>query len=347
MSTLDWGIFLVAVIILAVSGLTILYNLVKGEHKTRLTDKYVWGLNIQVFYALSSFGTGLMAVMAASILLLEGGISLEILQISSSIALACMLAGIILMGIDLGRPSRIIKILQGKKFNSPLTLDFLALGLLVILSILLTAGVGATNPFAMKIWAYLALLASMLCMATHTLLVAPRFEAGFRSNPFFAAETLVCSIWSGIAILVLLTAGDPLQKSLISMMLVLSGASLIMGVSSAISISLGKGKLHTHKKVFILLTILSFLVLVISDLFSAGQGALVVAASLLTLAAVITEKSSSVLAVQKRPVVPAPYSSLESEPHYVPSFTEIGHLCFSIAMIFVIPYGVFILRIIA
>ena len=115
MSTINWAIFVVAAIILIISGLTILYNLIKGDHKTKLTDKFVWGLNIQIFYALSSFGAGLMAVMGATILLAGSNLPVLILQVGASIALACLLAGIIMMGIDLGHPARAIKILLAKK----------------------------------------------------------------------------------------------------------------------------------------------------------------------------------------------------------------------------------------
>jgi Ni/Fe-hydrogenase subunit HybB-like protein len=344
MSTINWAIFVVAAIILIISGLTILYNLIKGDHKTKLTDKFVWGLNIQIFYALSSFGAGLMG---ATILLAGSNLPVLILQVGASIALACLLAGIIMMGIDLGHPARAIKILLAKKVTSPLTLDFLATTLLVILSILLTIGVGTGTVAAMKIWAYLALLASMICLGSHTLLLASRFEAGFRSSPFNSAETLACSLWSGVAIMALISMGNAIQGAYVTMLLVFSLISLVKGICAAISTILGKDSIHTYKKAFIALASISALILIIGDLANINQGALVVIASLLSLAAVVTEKSASVLSVQKRSGLPAPFNSLEPEQRYVPSATEIVHLLFSIAMIAVIPYGVFILRFIA
>ncbi|NLP29793.1 MAG: polysulfide reductase NrfD [Clostridiales bacterium] len=343
MSTLDWIIFIVAAVVFVITGLSILYNMIKGHHKTRLTDKFVWGLNIQIFYALSSFGTGLMVVMSAIILIVGNEFPFKILQAGNSIALACILAGVIQMGIDLGKPARAIKVLLGGKFNSPLTIDFIALTVLMILSIIFIVGMGAASLAAMKVWAYLTILISVLCMSTHTLLVASRFESGFRSNSFFSAETLVCSIWSGMAIMILLSSGNPLTGVFVQLLLVLSAAGLITGFSSVIVSKLGKSEIHTHKKVFILLSAITFIILVIGDLAGIKQGGLVVLACLLTLAAVIVEKASSVIVIQQRPVIPAPFSNLDPKERYVPSMTEIGYLLFSIAMIAVIPYGVFLI----
>ncbi|NLY70228.1 MAG: polysulfide reductase NrfD [Clostridiales bacterium] len=344
MSTLDWIIFIVAAIVFVITGLSILYNMAKGgHHKTNLTDKFVWGINTQIFYALSSFGTGLMVVMSAIILLVGTEFLYSILQAGNSIAFACVLSGVIQMGIDLGKPQRAMKVLFGKKFNSPLTIDFIALTVLMILSIIFIVGMGSASLAALKIWAYLTTLISVLCMSTHTLLIASRFEPGFRSNPFHSAETFVCSIWSGLAIMTLLSLGNPLTEVFVKMLLVFSAASLIKGISSVIALNLGKSEIHTHKKAFILLSAITFIILVIGDLAAIRQGGLVIVACLLTLAAVIVEKGASVIVVQKRPVIPAPYNKFDPKERYVPSKTEIGYLLFSIALIAVIPYGVFLI----
>ncbi|MBE6032575.1 MAG: hypothetical protein IJO79_01785 [Firmicutes bacterium] len=343
MTPLSWGIFIVAAVVFIIGGLTILYHLVFGLDKTGLTDKYPWGLNIQGFYALSSFGTGLLAMMSALVIFMGAAFPVEIFRLGASIALALLLAGIFLMGADLGKPTRAMKIATGGRPNSPLFIDFVTLIVLVILSLILTCGLGTGSAMGMKAWAYITLLIAVLCMSAHTMLIAPRLAAGFKGSPFFAMETVILALWGGTAILAVMTKNDAASNEIVLPILtVLSAIALILALSAKIAGSLADKKVHNGA--FVGLALIALILMIVWDLTAASPIIWIVAA-VLAVIAVFVEKCESLLIQQMHFMTDGPHQyDLETKPSYKPHATEIGNLLCGIAFVVVLPYVVIIIR---
>ncbi len=338
-----WGILIIAVVIFILGGLTILYHLVFGLDKTALTDKYTWGANIQGLLAFSAFGNGLLTLISALIILVGADMPAVVVQWGAAIALGCLIAGIVVMGADLGVPMRALKIATGGRPNSPLFIDFVTMILLVILSLVMifvlsTGGVGSIA--VLKAVAYITLIISVLFMSSHTLLVVPKFAAGYKGAPFFSLETVVCALWSGAAILAIICklTVPGLNAFVLPIMSVMTVIALITGFSSRISASLAGNK--SHNTAFVGLALISMILMIVWDLTAANEFIWILAA-VLAVIAVYVEKSDSLIYNQMHFMTEGPHQfELEEKPSYKPTMTEIGNLLCGVGLIVLIPYVV-------
>jgi hypothetical protein len=243
-------------------------------------------------------------------------------EIGSAVALGCLAAAGLLLGSDLGKPFRGLKILTGNNFASPLTWDFYMLSVCGVLDLLFLIGLIPTKgPLAIA-WAVLCLLATLGYVMVHTLFFLSRVGAGFRSQPFLGLDTLAQSLWGGMALVNLIGLASGLAIFHIGkLLLALSCLSLIPLVGSHIASLSIKSREMEQKKIILLdaliLALLAFILMVAPE----SKGLLAIM-SVLILVAVFLEKSHLMRQYQVKPTLPLPYSRYEDAPEYSPTATE-------------------------
>lgn len=341
MHWINWIILGIAVVLTGAGGLAILYQLFNGLNRTGLNDRYVWGLNIQGFFTLSSYAAGILTIISAWILMGlpdPGGIFVP----AGTLAFGFLISSQILLGSDLGRPLRALYILKGRNFVSPLTWDFVTLMILTVCSFFLMFNLVPQNEFFVKGWALVTLLASLLCIVVHTIFFIPKVEAGYNSHPFSSLDIFAGSIWSGAAVMVLMSTGLDLQKTFLGFLLVFSIIVFASSAGAFIASKLGRTE---HKNVkFLVINGVIILGLVAENLVlkeGLFAGSII---AVLVLFAVFIEKYDLVTEYQGKPSLPLPYSMFEKIAPYKPSVFELGSLvaCFSLSV--VIFYAVYIFK---
>lgn len=339
---MHWIILGVAVLLTGLGGLSILYQLVKGHNRTGMNDRYVWGLNIQGFFTLSSYAAGIMALISAWILI---GLpdATSIFAPAATLAFGFLIGAQILLGSDLGRPLRAMLILKGRNMISPLTWDFITLMILTVFSFLFMFGLIPQNHFIISVWAIVTLLVSIMCIAVHTMFFLPKVEAGFNSHPFTSLDIFAASIWSGVAILLLLSIGTRFYDAINGLLIVFSLIVFSSSAGAFITAKLGKAVHRNVKSLLINAVIILALLadkLVIKDEIILGPWI-----AMLVLVAVFIEKFDMVTEHQGKPSLPLPYSRFEIVEKYRPSIFELGSLVASVSLSVVIFYAVTILKI--
>lgn len=339
---IHWILFGILVIMFCASGLGIVYQFVYGLNKTALNDRYVWGLNIQGFFLLSSLGTGILIILAAAVIFMGRDYPVLLFQFGSSIAFSCLLGAQLLLGTDLGKPLRSMRILIGKNPTSPLTIDFFTLAILTLLSIVFVFGILMNYNALLKIWAYAVLLTSLLCLAAHSLLFAVRVPAGYNSQPFLSATIFASSLWGGSAILSLSTVGEPINRSFLATLSIITAFIFVLGLSAMISARLGGRKPTT-----MFLSVSSGLVLLLligKDIIFKELILLDLLVSILPIPILFIEKYLIVIHFQKDPVLPAPYCKFESLTSYRPTVLEIANIICGLSLVGVSIYAILIFK---
>ena len=364
MSVIHWIIFVLFALIFIASFLTVLYPMVFGLSKTNLSDRYNWGLNIQGFFFLSTVGCGILAVLAiqtitTSISFIDGNPfgNLSEDRLAGAIAFACLISAQLLMASDLGKPQRAFKIIVGRNFRSPLTLDFISLLALTVLSFIFMLGIGRVSVFSVSafstLWAYATLFFALLCIFAHVMLFSLKVAPGFGSKSFDAISMISSGLWSGTAVLMILWAippwwglspGFPFNWFILATLFV-----FVTQLAIILSSLFAKQKPHN-----LVLAGLSFVVL----LYAVGRGLIQtglwtggvtffivdIAVCLFALFAVFLDKILSVIHYQKDAVLPAPYSMYDKAKSYKPSFLEIGNLVAAFSLVVCITYAVVIFK---
>jgi molybdopterin-containing oxidoreductase family membrane subunit len=318
-----WVVITLSLLLSILWGIMFLRQMKSGLTKTALDDKFTWGLYVQGFFFFSALAGGILIFVAVARLF-----SLEMLDplvgIGAAVSFGCLAAAGLLLGSDLGKPFRGMRILIGKNFASPLTWDFYMLSCCAILNILFLLGLVPPKGAAATIWSVLCLIAALGFVMTHTLFFLSRVEAGFRSQPFLGMDTLAHSLWGGTALINLIaiatrTGPIPLTKLLI----VLTVFTLVPLVGAQIAYLSNKRKGFSQKKTLAMdAAILVFLVLLqVLDPQSMVLSAIL---SLLILLAVFLEKSHLMRQYQIKPTLPAPYSRYDEVPDYAPTANEWG-----------------------
>ena len=379
MSVFDWVLFVTFALIFIASFLTVLYPMVFGLSKTNLSDRYNWGLNIQGFFFLSTVGYGILAVLAiqtiapsviflGDILFSEFVLNvrtfgvLSINSLAGTIAFACLISAQLLMASDLGKPQRAFKIITGKNLKSPLTLDFISLVALTILSFVFMLGIGGVSVESVHgismLWAYTTLFFALLCMFAHVMLFSLKVTPGFDSKSFDAISMISCGLWSGTAILTLLWK-PPLYWSVSGLgpfpLASFNGFLIITIIVFTTQIAIILNSLFVKQKPHnLILTGLSFVVLIYivgRDFIRIDScvGEVIfhfadIAICLLALLAVFLDKILSVINYQKDAVLPAPYSMYDKAKSYKPSLLEIGNLVAAFSLVVCITYAVVIFK---
>lgn len=328
-------------------GAGILQQLIHGFKKTNLSDHYVWGIYVQGCFFLSSLAAGVLIIISAMILLNIEGIS-KPTEKGSILAFSLLIGSQILLGIDLGKPSRAILMLKSKNFHSPLTWDFYTLGSATVLCLIYYLSVLPQSRSALLTWSLLSLIIAYLCLSVHTMFFLSRAKGGYQSNAFSGLETLLSSLLGGTALLLL----SGFQFPLTGLLLIL--AVLLLGTTAAHKIALlkqnhkGKSELILNLVIVLLLSAEQFAEYLLPAGAAATQTAagsvLALTAAAASLVLVFIEKFNAVILPQQESILPEPYNQFQNKSPYRPSFKEINVLVGCFAICALIGYGLFYMK---
>jgi Ni/Fe-hydrogenase subunit HybB-like protein len=321
MVMISWFIVFLALLISGLWAVMFFRQLRSGLAQTALEDHFAWGLYVQGFFFFSALAGGILIFMAVATLF-ELRTIRALIETGAAVSLGCLAAAALLLGSDLGKPFRGIRIMTGKNFASPLTWDFYMLALCGVLCLAFLLGrIPLTGPLAIS-WAVLCLLAALGYVVIHTLFFLSRVGAGFRSRPFLGLDTLAQSLLGGIALMNLIAAasGIPFPGGG-RLLLALSCFTLMPLVGSQIASFSLKSKEMESKKI-IGLDVLILVALCLTVIFAPDSKLLVGAVSVLILVAVFLEKSHLMKQYQRKPTLPLPYSRYEDAHEYSPSASE-------------------------
>jgi dimethyl sulfoxide reductase membrane subunit len=317
----SWWVVFIGLLVSALWAGMFLRQLRSGLTHTALEDHFTWGLYVQGFFFFSALAGGILIFMAVATLFELTSVR-PLVEIGSAAALGCLAAAGLLLGSDLGKPFRGIKILTGKNFASPLTWDFYMLTVCGVLDLLFLLGlVPQKGPVAIG-WAVLCLLATLGYVMIHTLFFLSRVGAGFRSQPFLGLDTLAQSLWGGMALMNLIALASGIRiPSMGRLLLALSCLALIpLAGAHVASLSL-KSREMEQKRIMafdaLILVVLALILMAAPE----NQGLLAVI-SVLILVAVFLEKSHLMRQYQIQPTLPLPYSRYEVRPEYSPTASE-------------------------
>ncbi|MDF2999940.1 MAG: polysulfide reductase [Bacillota bacterium] len=331
-------------------GIAILRQLLQGFRKTNLNDHYVWGIYVQGCFYLSSLATGILMILSAAILLDVNGAE-RLADVGSVIAFSLLFGSQILLGIDLGKPSRAILMIKSNNFHSPLTWDFYTLGLATVLSLVFFLGVLPDARGITLAWALLCLITANLCLAVHTMFFLSRTKGGYQTNAFSGLETLIASLLGGTAFLILTTSAGGLQTpapgihaSLPGLLLIL--AVLLLGASVSHKIALLKQN-HQDSKAVLILNLLIILLLLakqFTENFLPSSDVFPLLAAVLSLVLVFIEKFHAVILPQQKSMIPEPYSQFQDKRMYHPSAKETQVLIGCFAICAFVGYGLLYMK---
>ena len=292
-----------------------------GLTTTALDDKFTWGLYVQGFFFFSALAGGILVFIAVTTLF-ELKALRPLVDIGAAVSFSCLVAAGLLLGSDLGKPFRGMKILSGKNYASPLTWDFYTLSLCGILNVVFLLGLIPNKGAITTIWSVLCLMAALGFVMIHTLFFLSRVGAGFRSQPFLGLDTLAQSLWGGMAIMSLIALSSGVAPfDMVRLLLILTVLTLIPLIGAHIAYLSNKRKGFDQKRI-LALDVVILLILVLIQIFAPQNGLLLTIASLLILSAVFLEKSHIMRQYQVAPTLPLPYSRYEEVPTYAPSRNE-------------------------
>lgn len=342
MGIFDWILFGLSILIFAAGAVFMVHQVFCGLDKTALNDKYVWGMNIQGFYFLSASGIGILSVIGIFLLFAGSDADQEMLRIPAAVAFGCLLGAQLLMAVDLGRPMRALRILLGKNFLSPLTLDFLVLFFLTVLSFLFMFGIFMWIKWVVVLWIWATLFLCVMGMVVHTLLFVSRVGAGYQSEPFHASLNMASCVWIGAAVMVLACLSEP-DAHFFRMLLIIAIAFTTVSALGQVLADLLAGH-RPHSLVFFGTCVILTILLFINGFIVAESQTLLMVTAVLSIAAVCFEKNQTVLHLQAKPVLPLPYSQFERHILYRPVLSEWMNVISGVAAVVVITYAVIIVR---
>lgn len=317
----SWVIVIIALLVSALWAGMFLKQLRSGLTHTALEDHFTWGLYVQGFFFFSALAGGILIFMAVATLFEITSLR-PLAEIGSAAALGCLAAAGLLLGSDLGKPFRGIKILTGNNFASPLTWDFYMLSLCGILDLLFLVGlIPPRGPLA-SVWAMLCLLATLGYVMIHTLFFLSRVGAGFRSQPFLGLDTLAQSLWGGMALMNLIALASGVTIPNVGrLLLALSCLTLVPLAGAHIATLTLKSREMEQKRIMVLDAFI-LVVLALTLLAAPESRGFLAVLSVLILVAVFLEKSHLMRQYQVKPTLPLPYSRYEDVPEYSPTASE-------------------------
>lgn len=318
---MSWIVFCLSLLLSILWGIMFLRQLKSGLTATALDDKFTWGLYVQGFFYFSALAGGILIFIAVATLF-EVKILAPLVEIGAAVSFGCLVAASLLLGSDLGKPFRGIKILSGKNFASPLTWDFFMLSFCGILNIVFLIGLVPTKGALATIWSVLCLIAALGFVMIHTLFFLSRVGAGFRSQPFLGMDTLAQSLWGGMALVTIIALSSGMKPfNMVKLLLILTVLALIPLFGAHIAYLSNKRKGFDQKKILGLDTLI-LVILVLIEVLAPQSAFLLAIASLLILLGVFLEKSHLMREYQIKPTLPLPYSSYDEVPDYAPTASE-------------------------
>jgi len=314
-------IILIALLLTIMWGLMFLKQLKDGLTSTALNDKFTWGLYVQGFFFFSALAGGIL-IFIAIVTLFHVSSLRPLAEVGSAVSFGCLAAGAMMLGSDLGKPLRGIRILIGNNFKSPMTWDFITLSVCGILNLIFLGGVVSGSGTGSTIWAILCLIAAMGFVIIHTLFFLSRVGAGFRSQPFLGLDTLAQSLLGGTALLALIATIhlEVMPINFIRLLQVLTILALVPMFGSYIA-SLSTKSRGEGQRVIVMDMVLLIILLLI-QVVSTDSRVMLAIGSIFVLVTVFLEKSHLMRQYQAKPMLPLPYSTYDDVPEYAPTLFE-------------------------
>ena len=150
-----WLIVFAALVVSGLWAVMFLKQLRSGLAGTSLEDHFAWGLYVQGFFFFSALGGGVLLFMAVATLF-EAASLRPLVEIGAAVSLGCLVAAGLLLGSDLGKPFRGIRILTGNNFASPLTWDFYMLSLCGVMDLVFLLDLVPEKGAAAVVWSVLS-----------------------------------------------------------------------------------------------------------------------------------------------------------------------------------------------
>jgi Ni/Fe-hydrogenase subunit HybB-like protein len=317
----SWVIVIIGLMVSALWAAMFLRQLRSGLIHTALEDHFTWGLYVQGFFFFSALAGGILLFMAVATLIEVASLR-PLAEIGSAAALGCLAAAGLLLGSDLGKPFRGIKILTGNNFASPLTWDFYMLSLCGILDLLFLVGLIPQKGSVATGWAVLCLLATLGYVMIHTLFFLSRVGAGFRSQPFLGLDTLAQSLWGGMALMNLIAMASGFTMPHTGRLLLALSCLVLIPLAGARVASLSLKNREMEQKRIMALDGIILVALALIEMTAPESPGLLAGMSVLILVAVFLEKSHLMRQYQIKPTLPLPYGRYEEVPEYSPTASE-------------------------
>ena len=311
----------IALLLAIMWGVLFIKQVAGGLTNTALDDKFTWGLYVQGFFYFSALAGGIL-IFIAVVTLFDLKALRPLAEVGSAVSLGCLAASGLMLGSDLGKPLRMLKIITGKNFTSPLTWDFFTLSFCGILNLIFLSGFISGSENISMIWSVLCLIAALGFIMIHTLFFLSRVGAGFRSQPFLGLDTLAQSLLGGMALITLIALASGIQPfNMIRLLLVLTILVLIpLGGACVASLS-KKNKGEEFKKI-IGMEIILLVILMVIQIADPENPVMLAIGAVLILISVFLEKSHLMRQYQIKPILPLPYSRYDEEPAYSPTVFE-------------------------
>jgi len=242
------------------------YQLSVGMQVTGLDNTMVWGLTVAVFFALIAGGAGLLTFCGLSEFF--GIMTTEQRQRSILLAFAAMIAGGVIIIMDLGSPAKMIHLVTSLNLASYTVLDFWFFMICVVVAALYFFLVRAGK--STKAIGAIAIVISVSLIAAEGMLLMNNISHHLWASGMSVVSFLAAGFLGGSALLAVIV---PEQKRLFLIALIVSalvmlsevGASLLVGtaMSRATMLSVVAGSFSLYFYIHILVgLIIPFIVLV-------------------------------------------------------------------------------------
>lgn len=200
---------LIVAAVLAVAGIAAwAVQLTQGLQVTALTDTYIWGLSVAVFYAMMACAAGLMALCGFAEFK-ESVMDQAERKLAMMLAAPAMAAAGILIIMDLGNPGAFMNLITSLNLTSFTVLDFWAVLMSVIVGVvyLVMLAKGSNN----KVIGAIAMITAVAVIAIEGIMMANNTSHTLWASGMSVASFLVAAFTGGTA---LLAAIAPRHKNL-------------------------------------------------------------------------------------------------------------------------------------
>lgn len=198
----------VAAVLAAVGIGAWIYQVSSGMYVTSLTETYIWGLSVAVFYAMMACGAGLMVLCGFSEFkesVMDAGERTR----AMAFAVPAVLAGGILIIMDLGNPVASFNLVTSLNFSSFTVLDFWAVLFCVIMGVVyLVMLIKGKNT---KVVGVIAAVIAAAAIVIEGIMMANNTSHPMWASGMSVASFLVAAFTGGTA---LLAAIAPRHKNL-------------------------------------------------------------------------------------------------------------------------------------
>lgn len=300
-----------------------IYQLIRGHTVTSLSDRMSWGIYIEAFFFFSAIGAGAL-IVSAVLNIYEPKKYYDICRFCCAFSVGSLISGGILLGADLGRPSKLFRMVVGFNRHSPLTWDFFMLSLCLVLNLIFLL-IAIDNDYVLMTWSIASLVISMAFIMLHALFFVAKSGSGFQSQPFLALNILLQSLLGGVSLVVFFTSmtsgGDTVFAEALLILLALSFA-ITFGAKVCISGTGATSPALLAVELTMVLSLMAF-VLIFYAIASGGEMEILLkVAVILVFTMIFIDKSHHARSAQRKQNLTTPYNVYESQVTYFPSLIE-------------------------